>query len=197
MLFWKRRISQRASISQFLLGLVGFCPPAAFLAAFVWRVLRGALPALGSILLVLELDGTLVFACFVASSAICSARASTLLFLALIFSNSALVRVCFVHAMPVNSDGIDIILDTLLPFPLPLDTMGIHSYGRYAGLPRMIFSNLISKSGIWVRTFFSTNCLETVFLGSFWAIVAFFVQLDLPSTFFPSLWGFPKSLKTL
>ena len=99
----------------------GLLSPAAFLAAFVCRVLRGALPALGSILLVLELEGILVFACFVASSAICFARASTLLFLALIFSNSALVRVCFVRAISVNSDGIDIILDPLLPFPLPLD----------------------------------------------------------------------------
>ena len=175
MLFWKQRISRRASISQFLLGLVGFCPPVAFLAAFVWRVLCGALPALGSILLVLELDGILVFACFVASSAIRFARDSTVLFLALIFSNSAFVRVCFVRAMSVNSDGIDIILDPLLPFPLPLDTMGIRSYGRYAGLPAMIFSNLISELGIQVRTFFSVNCLEMVFLGSFWAIVAFFV----------------------
>ena len=79
------------------------------------------------------------------------------------------------RAMSVNSEGIDIILDPLLPFPLPLDTMGIHSYGRYAGLPGIIFSNLISESRIQARTFFSANCLEKVFLGSFWAIVAFFV----------------------
>ena len=174
-LFWKRQISQRACISQFLLGLVGFCPPVDFLAAFVCRVLCGALPALGSVFLVFELDGILVFACFVASSAIHFTRVPALLFLALIVFNSALVRVCFVRAMSVNSDGIDIILDSLLPFPLPLNTVGSHLYGRYTGLPRIIFSILISESRIRVRKFFSANCLEMVFLGSFCAIVAFLV----------------------
>ena len=122
-LFWKWWISQRACISQFLLSLAGLCHPAStdFLAAFVCRVLRGALPALGYVFLAFGLGRGFAFACFVVSWAIHFAQISPLLFLALIVSISAFVSVCFVQAMSVNSDWTNLSLDPLLPFPLPLD----------------------------------------------------------------------------
>ena len=62
---------------------------------------------------------------------------------------------------------------SLIPFPLPFGF--IHLYGTNVGLPGIIFSSLISESGIFVWGSFLANCLAMVFLGSVCATLAFLV----------------------
>ena len=141
-------------------GFVGVTLHVALVASCLW----GALPMVGSVL-----HGVRIFLVVSEDHLACEALCFSLALLPFSFSISALVFVHFNLAISESELLMEILLILIssTPFPLPFDFICL--YGMNVGLPGIIFSSLISESGIFVQGSFSANCLAMVFLGSFWA----------------------------